>query len=247
MRAILTWHSIDASGSPISVAPEAFRQQVDWLRSGRVRVVSVDELLTMPRDVDAVALTFDDGFANFATEAAPLLLRDDFPVTVFVVTDRVGMDNRWRGQDEGMPVLPLMDWDTLGRLQQQRVTIGAHTRTHPRLTSAGTDVMAELRGADDSLERELGARPAGFAYPYGACDARVTSAVAQTYRWACTTAFRPLSDADDPHLLPRLDAWYFRDHRRFDSWGSARFRAWAWARQNGRTIRNALTTSLEPA
>ena len=155
MRAILTWHSIDASGSPISVAPEAFRQQVDWLRSGRVRVVSVDELLTMPRDVDAVALTFDDGFANFATEAAPLLLRDDFPVTVFVVTDRVGMDNRWRGQDEGMPVLPLMDWDTLGRLQQQRVTIGAHTRTHPRLTSAGTDVMAELRGADDSLEREL--------------------------------------------------------------------------------------------
>ena len=42
MRAILTYHSIDESGSPISVDPDAFRRHVRWLASGRVRVTTPD-------------------------------------------------------------------------------------------------------------------------------------------------------------------------------------------------------------
>ena len=241
MRAILTWHSIDASGSPISVAPALFRRQVDWLRSGRARVVTIDELLGLPAHEDAVALTFDDGFANFAIEAAPLLLHNALPATVFVVTDRVGQDNRWRGSSEGVPSLPLMDWETLGRLRQQGVSMGAHTRTHPRLTDAKTDLVGELRGSAEVLERELGERPVGFAYPYGAFNPRVATAAAGVFRWACTTEFRPMSSACDPLVLPRLDAWYFRDQRVFEAWGTARFRAWAWARYHGRAARTVLT------
>ncbi|TFG50637.1 MAG: polysaccharide deacetylase, partial [Gemmatimonadales bacterium] len=45
MRAILTYHSIDDSGSPISVAPEQFRAHVRWLQSGVIRVVPLAELL----------------------------------------------------------------------------------------------------------------------------------------------------------------------------------------------------------
>jgi peptidoglycan/xylan/chitin deacetylase (PgdA/CDA1 family) len=72
MRAILTYHSIDDSGSPISVAPEEFRAHVRWLGSGAVRVVPLAKLVTLPPDDDAVALTFDDAFENFSTIAAPL-------------------------------------------------------------------------------------------------------------------------------------------------------------------------------
>ena len=56
MRAILTYHSIDESGSPISVAPAAFRRHVEWLASGRVRVVSLEEIVRLNDAVDAVAL-----------------------------------------------------------------------------------------------------------------------------------------------------------------------------------------------
>ena len=99
MRAVLTYHSIDDSGSSISVRPDAFERHVRWLASGRVQVMALDDLARSHSDAPAVALTFDDGFENFATHAAPLLRVHGFPATVFVVTDRVGEDKRleWDG------------------------------------------------------------------------------------------------------------------------------------------------------
>ena len=100
MRAIITWHSVDPSGSPISVPQEVFRRQLAWLASGHVRVVSVPELRALSDTTNAAALTFDDGFANFATEAMPLLHERGLPATLFIVTDHVGSDNRCKRQPE---------------------------------------------------------------------------------------------------------------------------------------------------
>ncbi len=243
MRAILTWHSVDPSGSPISISPDEFRRQVDWLAGGSARVVSVPELLDLPEEASAVALTFDDGFANFATEAAPLLRERGLPVTLFVVTGQVGRDNRWGGRsDAGIPVLPLLDWDDLGRLRESGVTLGAHTRTHPRLTDVeGLALEDELAGAVAELKRRLGGEgPDGLAYPYGAVEAHVLRAAASSYRWACTTELRPLGAAESPFRLPRLDAWYLRDPGRLAEWGSPEFRAWLWCRRQGRRLRATL-------
>src|SRR5437867_8920915 len=131
MRAILTYHSIDASGSPISVDPEAFAGHVAWLGSARVRVVGLDALLAAGEGEDLVALSFDDGFENFATRAAPALLERGFPVTLFVVSEHTGRTNEWGGRSQPrIPTLPLLDWDALGRLVEQGVSLGSHTRTH---------------------------------------------------------------------------------------------------------------------
>ena len=69
MRAILTYHSVDSSGSPISVDRDAFRNQLDTLAQAGVNIVALDELLLAPERSDAASLTFDDGFANFETKA----------------------------------------------------------------------------------------------------------------------------------------------------------------------------------
>lgn len=240
MRAILTWHSVDASRSPISVTREEFRQQVRWLASGSVRVVSVEGLLELSDREPAVALTFDDGFANFATEAAPLLREHGFPVTVFVVTEHVGKDNRWNGKiDAGIPVLPLLNWDELARLREGGVAVAAHSTAHARLTQLDLpEVEAELCNAGKAIQRRLGGEfPHGLAYPYGAVDARVAAAATRWYRWAVTTQLRPLAGDDAPHRLPRLDAWYLRDPARLDGFGSGRFRAWLWCRRQARRLR----------
>lgn len=238
MRAILTWHSLDSSGSPISVAPETFRRQVEWLASGRVRVVSVAELLEMDDKVDAVALTFDDGFANFATEALPLLQEHGFTATVFVVADQIGLDNRWGGRSDGVPIMPLLGWDDLAGAAQQGMEIGAHTCTHPLLPRLGAAALAdELGRGADVIEAQLGMRPIGFAYPYGMVDDRVAAATAAEYSWACTDEFRPLAAGCSRVMLPRLDAWYFRHEQRLASWGTPQFRSWAWARRQARRVR----------
>jgi peptidoglycan/xylan/chitin deacetylase (PgdA/CDA1 family) len=240
MRAILTWHSVDSSGSPISVSPEEFQRQVRWLASGSVRVVGLEELLDLDDAAPAVALTFDDGFANFATEAAPLLRQHGLTATLFVVTEHVGGDNRWGGRTApGIPVLPLLDWDALARLQEGGVALGAHTRTHPRLPGLDEGALErELAQAAGEMERRVGQRPTALAYPYGAVDARTATTAARWYRCACTTELRPLSPDEDKLRLPRLDAWYLRDSRRLAAYGTRRFLAWVWGRRQARRLRS---------
>jgi peptidoglycan/xylan/chitin deacetylase (PgdA/CDA1 family) len=138
MRAILTYHSIDSSGSPISVAPDAFARHVVWLASGRV---SVEPLAAIVQGGDCaadgrdrVALTFDDAFENFGTVAWPRLRASGLPATVFVVSEHVGGTNRWDGVPApGIPELPLLSWDALGACAAAGADIGAHSRTHPHL------------------------------------------------------------------------------------------------------------------
>lgn len=248
MRAILTWHSIDGSGSPISVSREEFARQLAWLAASGVRVTGVPELLASPADEEAVALTFDDGFVSFAAEAMPLLRDRGWPATLFVVSGRVGRDNRWQGRSSpGIPVLPLLDWDVLAGLREAGVRIAAHTRTHPRLDQVNEGQLAtELAGCADDLEQKLGIRPDGLAYPYGALAPRVVAAAAVTYSWACTTDLRVLGAAEDPHRLPRIDAWYLRAPERFGPWGSSRLRGWFWLRQGGRRLKSALRATARP-
>ena len=244
MKAILTYHSIDASGSVISVSEESFARHVEWLASGRVRVTTVEELLLLPDSADAVALTFDDGLRNFGDIAAPLLARHALPSTLFVVSDHVGRTNAWGGfGDPGVPILPLLDWDDLGRLAEQGVTLGAHTRTHPRLpTLAADDLADEICGAAQSIERHTGTAPLGFAYPYGNVSDDAASLVGTFYRWGCTTDLRTLREVEERSRLPRLDMYYFRERGRLESWGTTRFNYYLKLRSQARRIRQRWAT-----
>jgi peptidoglycan/xylan/chitin deacetylase (PgdA/CDA1 family) len=242
MRAILTYHSIDDTGSPVSVSEPAFRRHVAWLASGAVRVVGLEEIAALPPDADAVALTFDDGLVNFAERAWPLLREHALAVTLFVVTDAAGGTSAWGGRSEpGIPVLPLLDWDGLARLAADGVTLGAHGRTHADLrTLRGPALEDEVAGSAERVAARTGRRPAAFAYPYGRLSAAAVAAAARSFALACTTQYRPLPAHVKPLLLPRLDAFYFRA-RGLEGWGSAAFRARVRARGVLRRLRRLAT------
>lgn len=243
MRAILTYHSIDPSGSVISVADSVFRRHVQWLGSGAVRVTGVEELLTLDPDDDAVAITFDDGFTNFASAAWPVLRDHGLPATVFVVTDRVGRTNAWSGHENPtIPELPLMDWDSLGRLVEEGVELGSHTRDHRGLTGLAPERLEdEVVGSADAIEERTGARPAGFAYPYGVIDRTAHRMVSDTYDWACTTEMSGLPAETEAHRLPRLDSYYYRSPGLLERWGSTSFRMHLWLRGEARRLRARVT------
>lgn len=240
MRAILTYHSIDESGSAISVGADALRGHARWLASGVVPVVPLAEITRAP--AAAVAVTFDDGFCSFCELAWPLLREHGIPVTLYVVSDRAGGRNDW-GPAGSVPLAPLLDWDVLARLAEEGVTLGAHTRSHPDLTRVDDAALAdELDGCVERIERETGARPTSFAYPFGRFDERVAAAVRSRFATACTTELRPLGDDEDPHRLPRLDMYYLRTPDGLDGWGSARMLRYLNTR---RRLRRARSLVLE--
>lgn len=246
MRAILTYHSIDDSGSPVSVSATAFRAHAAWLASGRVQVVSLDVLAGMSDAVDAAALTFDDGFQNFADVAAPALEEHALPCTVFVVPEHVGGRNDWGDapSNVNIPTLPLMDWDSLGRQMARGVSIGAHTRRHRDLTVVrGAALEDEVAGCVERIAAELGVRPTTFAYPYGAVDVTSATVVRDVFDLACTTELRALRKDDDRALLPRLDMFYFRDEGQLESWGTNAFKRRLWLRAQGRKVKRLVQGS----
>lgn len=243
MRGVLTYHSLDRSGSPVSLQPERFREQVEWLAAGDVRVVGLADLLTLPAEADAVALTFDDGFRNFAERAWPLLRERSLPVTLFVVADHAGGRNDWgpSGEREAVPDLPLLGWDELGRLAEGGVELGAHTLGHPDLTGLDRPaVEREVAGSADRIEAETGRRPRCFAYPYGRAGEVAERCAREHYRVACVMGHREVRSGDPAHRVPRLEARYFR-RRHLERWGDPVFTARLRARAGARSIRRALT------
>jgi peptidoglycan/xylan/chitin deacetylase (PgdA/CDA1 family) len=131
-----------------------------------------------------------------------------------------------------------MTWADLGRAREAGFEIGAHTRTHPWLTSLDPDQLAdEITGCVDRIVTEIGKRPRHFAYPYGDLNDRVVRVARDTFELSVTTELRPVEKEDDHATLPRLDAWYFRKPGSLESWGTAAFRRRLWIRAQGRRMR----------
>ena len=90
--AILVYHRVsNDERSPLFVAPWRFRQQMNYLRLHH-RVVPLAELVATlrrgePLTAPTVAITFDDGYRDNLTEAAPILRDFGLPATLFLATD----------------------------------------------------------------------------------------------------------------------------------------------------------------
>lgn len=230
MDAILTFHSIDESGSVLSFAPDDLRRLLEGLLAEGVSFVDPGELLEPPAGADPlphrVALTFDDGIVSVHREAAPLLAEFGVPAVLYPVSDWVGRTNAWPGQPADAPRFELMSWDTLRELVAAGMTIGCHTANHPHLADgAVVDWERELDASRARLEDELGVEVRHFAYPYGTHGDDAVAQVAPRFTTAVTTELGYLPSADSgrlPHRLPRLDTYYLRDpDRRLPLFGAA--------------------------
>lgn len=210
---ILTYHSIDTTGSVISTAPSVFREQMRLLAQSGLRIVPLAELSSSP---GAVSITFDDAFRSLYEQAFPMLQQYGFPATVFVVSGHCGGRNDWASQTAGVPLLDLMGWAELREMADAGHTIGCHTVTHPRLDRMpAAAVERELQDNRQAVEDKVGQPAETFAYPYGAYNEMVLDCARQHFKVACGTRLNFLAQDDDPHLLPRLDTYYLQDPKWF--------------------------------
>ena len=208
MRAVLTFHSIDDSGSVLSFAPARFAELVESLARSGVQVVAFDDLLRLR---EGIAITFDDGMATIHRHALPVLRAHGFPAHLFLTTGAVGKDNMWPSQPRAAPRFDMLAWPQVEDCAAQGMLVESHTAGHPDLRSLDdARIIDECRVADDMIEQRLGRRPRLFAYPYGHADERVRRAVAGRYAACFSTRLDYLRDQADLADLPRLDTYFLR-------------------------------------
>ena len=113
----------------------------------------------------------------------------------------------------------------------------SHSRTHANLALLSrAQIEEEVCGSVEIIERETGARPENFAYPYGRVNAQAAKVVGRVFKHACTTEFRPVDDAARLARLPRLDACYFQEPGLLESWGTERFEMFLRRRRRRRKL-----------
>jgi peptidoglycan/xylan/chitin deacetylase (PgdA/CDA1 family) len=243
---ILTYHSLDQSGSVVSVRPELFAEHMKAIAGLGMRGISLREAVATREaegkwPLDCVVITFDDGFENFHEAALPVLSSHGFSATLFLVTGHVGGRNDWAAPPEGLGEMSMLTWEQIADLAAAGIEIGAHTRTHPDLRELpDSDLDEEIRSSKREIEARIRGAVTSFAYPFGYFDSRTVSAVRREFSAACTTVLRRAA-GDDPLLLPRVDAYYVRTGAELARIASGNRDAYLTLRRIGRGIRSKLS------
>ncbi len=154
--------------SRISISDTDFRGHMRWLKNRGYRTVSLDDYGRRLRGNEpykgkCLAITFDDGYEEVLTLAAPILKEYGYSATVFAVSGQLGGSNAW--DNGGMRLLSAPQYRELDGLGFE---IGAHTCSHVHLTRVDErTARQEIANSKKGLEDLLGRSIRSFAYPYG--------------------------------------------------------------------------------
>ena len=242
---ILTYHSLDDSGSVISVSPQTFERQMGVLQESAFRGISLAEAVQQRQELGrwperTVVLTFDDGYESVFKYAAPTLTRCGFTATVFLVTGYIGGRNDWAESPPRIGEQNILDWEQAAELARAGWDIGAHTCSHPDLRRLDTArVKDEVQKSRVDIEERLKLTVACFAYPYGHVSSVAISAVAREFEAACGTELRRAT-TESLHVLPRIDMYYLRAPGRMRQFLEGRLETYLTIRRWGRLIRTAV-------
>ena len=179
---VLLYHSIDTTGSVISIASEEFRRQMAYLNATGYKTISLTDFLgylrseTVPHE-KIVILTFDDGFKNNYTEAFPVLREYGFTATIFLTTDYIDRVCSWEKHDS-IARLPLLSWDEIKEMSDYGIDFESHTFSHPYLSRLSREEMInELLGSKTVIETRLNKQVTFFCHPYGDSSRETQEAV----------------------------------------------------------------------
>ncbi len=210
---ILMYHSIDTRCAPAyrrwTVSPSRFAGQLACLKSLGITPFTISDMVarmragTLPER--AIALTFDDGLADFARHALPILRQFEFPSTLFVATGYVGGTAEWLAE-LGEGDRKMLDWAELSALKHFGVELGAHTHTHPQLDLLPVqEAEREIALSRQLLERHTGRLITSFAYPHGYSTPAIRGMVHRMgFTAVCRVADALSRPGEDPLALSRI-------------------------------------------
>lgn len=196
---ILNYHKVDILNHALSVSPQEFEEQMEYLHNNGYHTINPDQLMAYLKygkqlPDKPIMITFDDGYLDNYTNAYPIMKKYDFTATIFIITNLIGQDIRF------------MTWDQIREMQQYGIVFGSHTANHKSLTSLTKEqVITELSQSRDEIVRQLGKAPKYFAYPTGTYNGEIEEMVrAAGYKAAFTIEYGQVGADSDLYLLQRI-------------------------------------------
>lgn len=202
-RAILCYHSISKSSWRFAVSPSLFESHIrEFLKY--YEIVSLQELLTSEKKTDKarLALTFDDGYADNLTAAAPILKKYGLVGTLFMIGSADKANHGELGN-----TIPLLELSQVKKLKNEYGwEIGYHTATHADLSLISTNELEkEISEGKNSFEKKLGSVLTYFAYPRGYTSPIVLKTVKEAgFRFAFTDTGRQFNK-NTPYASDRIN------------------------------------------
>lgn len=236
---VLCYHAVSERWpAAMAVRPDSLRAQLRRFRRQGFTSTSFTDAVTGTAPGRFMSITFDDAYRSVVELAKPILDDLGMTATVFVPTSKSAANQEARSwpeidhwRERFAPELFSASWDELRSLRRFGWEIGAHTRTHPKLTEVDDRARLddEIAGSKADVEEQIDAECTSFAYPFGLVDADCESAVARAgYRAAAALSDEASMEmATNPMRWPRLGVY------RSDSASRMMVKGWLYTRGAG--------------
>ncbi len=226
---VLIYHHINShSGDTVTVTPDVFTDQMNFLAQAGYSTLSIDDLMNILRKGQkvsnkAVLITFDDGWLDNYLNAVPVLKKLRFKASFFIITGRVDAASNSRNRAvydipvhevakafirQGDAARVVLDWDTIRRVEENPFfRFYSHTVSHPRCAElSNNDLLDELSESKRRIESELG-RPCPYlCWPYGSfTDNTIEAAKQSGYTGIFTTLEGFCDPVSDPLRIQRVE------------------------------------------
>jgi peptidoglycan/xylan/chitin deacetylase (PgdA/CDA1 family) len=212
---ILMYHSISQCANPkfheFTVPPALFADQMAYLYQHAYTPITITQFINARRQEGCtlperpVILTFDDGFADFSTEALPVLQQYSFAATLYIATAFINGTSRWM-QHEGEATRLMLTWNQLSEISTCGIECGAHSHCHRQLDILPQSMAHnEIVQCKRLLEDHLGQEVLSFAYPHGYHSVAIQRLVQEAgYTSACAVKYAMSSESTNAFALARL-------------------------------------------
>lgn len=197
------YHSIGGSAEGdtrglYSIAPDAYSNQIEILRE-RLDAGDLEIVPFGSERPGTISITFDDGYLDNLTVAAPVLAECGIPFHVFLCPTLI---------ESGRSGF-LSRTDVLELANMSGVSLGVHGYSHTPLTTLDTDsARSELSASRKWLEDLIQLPVTSMSYPHGAFNSEVVKLVGEVgFTRAACSKFGPIDPQSSPLALPRVDVW----------------------------------------
>jgi peptidoglycan/xylan/chitin deacetylase (PgdA/CDA1 family) len=225
---VLMYHHINPhKGDMVTIRPEVFEGQMEYLHRAGYKTLKMDELLSyingeLKLQQKAAVVTFDDGWLDNYIYAFPVLEKYKINATIFVITDRTERASKNKtvipasvaNHNESKLLIEknedyrvVLNWELIKEMTDSGlVEFYSHTRSHAKCNGLSeNELLEELGGSKKIIEERLNKPCPYLCWPYGKYNKTAVQIAKDIgYKAIFTTNHGIVKKDSDPFAIKRV-------------------------------------------